>query len=218
MGLKRGKSGEERETSGSNSACLLSLLVSLHSFLLLLSRRFPRHRAAVLVWRVRSQLPLRGSAGMALAGVTGFPFNPAGSVPPEPTGHKIVGAMGRVNTKSCGNPIALAAQAICLPQRAWHRASRRHACAEQQHSRWQKRGVPAVHHQVIVNLMPGHCRESPRQRRLPHVTSSATAPTPRAPAAPPACPAYPPSSCSPRARFRRRGRCPDRRRSCRSGR
>ncbi len=69
---------------------------------LLLLPPLPKASGLSAWWRVRSQLPLRGSAGLAIEGVTGFPFNPAGSNPPEPTGHKIVGVNGPVNAKSCG--------------------------------------------------------------------------------------------------------------------
>lgn len=47
-------------------------------------------------------------------GITGFPFNPVGANPPEPTGHKIVGVGGRVNTKCGGFPSSLAAQGLPL--------------------------------------------------------------------------------------------------------
>jgi len=79
---------------------------------LLLLPPLPKASGLSALWRVRSQLPLRGSAGMAIEGVTGFPFNPAGSNPPEPTSHKIVGATSPVNAKSCGWPHALVAQAF----------------------------------------------------------------------------------------------------------
>lgn len=81
---------------------------------LLLLRRFPR-RLPQCCWRGRSQLPLRGSAGLALKA------SPASllirrKIPPEPTEHKIVGVYDRVNTKSSISLPSLAAQGLdCLP-------------------------------------------------------------------------------------------------------
>ncbi len=80
---------------------------------LLLLRRFPRP-VPQCCWRGRSQLPLRGSAGLALKA------SPASllirrKIPPEPTGHKIVGVYDRVNTKSSISLPSLAAQGLDCP-------------------------------------------------------------------------------------------------------
>lgn len=76
-----------------------SLLTSPRSLLLHLHPPLPRARPQCL-WRSRSQLPLRGSAGVA-RGRHRLPVLIPWRGATGTDGHKIVGGHGSVNTKCC---------------------------------------------------------------------------------------------------------------------